>query len=198
MNDTTEITQVILKERQGRDRGWFDQEGSCFHPHSRVRITWFDGSGAEFVELSRESFAEGLRPSHRLYPPVVHSAGDRAMAEVPTEISIVQSFGGVDAYVISDTRLLYRLERIEDRWKISSLDCVYDRDTLVPVVFGTSPKIDTEILARFRRPFMYLAYHLHEIGKSLRDDLYGSDRPEQVDELYAAAFSWLRQAPSAR
>ncbi|WP_410589309.1 nuclear transport factor 2 family protein [Amycolatopsis sp. lyj-23] len=198
MNDTTEITQVILKERQGRDRGWFDQEGSCFHPHSRVRITWFDGSGAEFVELSRASFAEGLRPSHRLSPPVVHTAADRAVAEVPAEISIVQSFGGVDAYVISSTRLLYRLERIEDSWKISRLDCIYDRDTLVPVVYGTSPKIDPEVLTRFRRPFMYLAYHLHEIGKPLRDDLYGSDRPEQVDELYEAAFGWLHQVPATR
>ncbi|MEU3294371.1 nuclear transport factor 2 family protein [Streptomyces longwoodensis] len=198
MNDTTEITQVILKERQGRDRGWFEQEESCFHPHSRVRITWFDGSGAEFVELSRASFAEGIRPSHQLSPPVVHTAADRAVAEVPAEISVVQNFGGVDAYVISHTRLLYRLERIDGTWKISSLDCVYDRDTLVPVVYGTSPKLDTEVLTRFRRPFMYLAYHLHDIGKSLRDDLYGSDRPEQVNELYQAAFDWLRQGPSTR
>ena len=195
MDDITEVTQVIFKERQGRDRGWFDQQAACFHPHSRVHITWFDGPGAEFVELSRAIFAEGIRPSHRLSPPAVHLAGERAVAEVPTEISVIQSFGGVDAYVVSYTRLLYRLECIESNWKISSLDCIYERDTLVPVIYGTSPKIDPDILSRFRRPFMYLAYHLHEIGKSVRDDLYGDDRPEQTEALYESAFSWLRQAP---
>ena len=195
MDDITELTQVIFKERQARDRGWFDQEAACFHPHSRVHITWFDGPGAEFVELSRAIFAEGIRPSHRLSPPVVHLAGERAVAEVPTEISVIQSFGGVDAYVVSYTRLLYRLERITGDWKISSLDCIYERDTLVPVIYGISPKIDPDVLSRFRRPFMYLAYHLHEIGKSVRDDLYGDDRPEQTEALYESAFSWLRQAP---
>jgi SnoaL-like domain len=194
MDDITELTQVIFKERQGRDRGWFDQQAACFHPHSRVHITWFDGPGAEFVELSRAIFAEGIRPSHRLSPPVVHLAGERAVAEVPTEISVIQSFGGVDAYVVSYTRLLYRLECIDSNWKIFALDCIYERDTLVPVISGMSLKIDPDILSRFRRPFMYLAYHLHEIGKSVRDDLYGDDRPEQVDALYEAAFSWLRQA----
>jgi SnoaL-like domain len=195
MDDITELTQVIFKERQARDRGWFDQEAACFHPHSRVHITWFDGTGAEFVQLSRGTFAEGIRPSHRLSPPAVHLAGERAVAEVPTEISVIQNFGGVDAYVVSYTRLLYRLECIKSNWKISALDCIYERDTLVPVVYGMSPKIDPDILSRFRRPFMYLAYHLHEIGKAVRDDLYGDDRPEQVEALYESAFSWLGQAP---
>ena len=193
MDDITELTQVIFKERQGRDRGWFDQEAACFHPHSRVHITWFDGPGPEFVELSRAVFAEGIRPSHRLSPPVVHLAGERAVAEAATEISVIQSFGGVDAYVVSYTRLLYRLERIASNWKISALDCIYERDTLVPLVYGMSPKIDPDVLSRFRRPFMYLAYHLHEIGKPVRDDLYGEDRPEQVEALYQAAFSWLHR-----
>ena len=66
------------------------------------------------------------------------------------------------------------------------------RFTLVPVIHGMSPTIDPDVLARFRRPFMYLAYHLHEIGKSVRDDLYGDDRPEEVEALYQSAFSWLR------
>ena len=196
MDDVTEITQVILQAPYARDRGWFDQEAACFHPHSQVHITWFHGSGAEFVQLSRGSWAEGIRPSHRLAPPVVHQDGGRAVAEAPAEIAVVQNFGGVEAYVVACTRLLYRLERIEDRWKISAFDCVYERDTLVPVVHGTSPTIDPELLARFRRPYMYLAYHLHEVGRPVRDDLFGDDRPEQVNALYDAAFTWLHAAPA--
>ncbi len=193
MDDVTAITQVILKERQGRDRGWFEQEAACFHPHSRVHITWFDGPGAEFVQLSRASYDQGIRPSHQLSPPVVHLEGERAVAEVPAEISVIQSFGDDDAYVVSKTRLLYQLERITGSWKISALDCIYNRDTLIPLVQGTSLSIDHDVLRQFRRPFMYLAYHLHQIGKSVRDDLYADDQPEQVNALYESAFSWMRK-----
>lgn len=197
MDDASTISQVVLRERQGRDRGWFDQEAACFHPHSRVHITWFDGPGAEFVELSRAAYAEGIRPSHRLAPPVVHQNNDRAVVEVPAEISVAQDFGGVEATIVSSTRLLYRVERI-GHWGITGLDCIYERDTLVPVVVGTTPHVDQAVLRRFRRPFMYLAYHLTEVGRPVRDDLYADDRPAEVDGLYRDAFAWLKQAgPSA-
>ena len=195
VSDVSAVSQVILKERQGRDRGWFDQETACFHPDSRVRIAWFDGPGPEFVRLSAQIHATGIRPIHRLSPPVVHVTGDRAVAEVPAEISIVQDFAGVAAYVINHVRLLYRAERRDGEWKLSALDCIYERDTLTPVVVGQTPQLDQELLARFRQPFMYLGYHLHQTGKSVRDDLYGDDRPEHVDELYQEAFTWLRQHP---
>jgi len=192
-DDASAISQLILRERQGRDRGWFEQEAECFHADSRVRISWFDGPGPEFVRLSSELYANGIRPIHRIYAPVVHIEADRAVAEVPAEISIVQDFGGVDAYVINYVRLLYRAECRDGVWKLSAFDCVYERDTLSPVIFGQSPKLDPELLARFRRPYMYLGYHLHETGKSLRDDLYGDDRPDEVNRLYKDAFGWLRQ-----
>lgn len=193
-DDIVEITQVILKERQGRDRGWFEQETACFHPDSRVRITWFDGPGPEFVRLSREAFADGIRPIHRLAPPVVHLDGTRAVAEVPAEISIVHDFGGVEAQVINNVRLLYRLTRPEDHWGIAMMDCIYERDTVVPVIAGETPKVDRELLAGFRRPIMYLSYHLHETGKTVKPDLFADDRPEEVDGLYTEAFDWMRGA----
>ena len=192
--DAGEITQLVLKERQGRDRGWFEQEADCFHPDSRVRIAWFDGPGAEFVRLSRGVYDAGLRPVHRMSPPVVHVLGDRAVAEAPAEISIVQDFGGVEAYVVNQVRLLYRAERREGVWRIAAMDCVYERDSLSPVVFGTTPVLDPELLATFRRPYMYLGYHLHETGKTTREDLFGDDRPEQVAGLYDEAFAWLRDS----
>ncbi len=191
MTDSNEIAQVILKERQGRDRGWFEQEVGCFHDDSRVRITWFDGPGAEFVRMSSERFAEGVRPSHRLSPPVVHVSEHRAIAEVPAEISVVQDFSGVKAYIIAYTRLLYRLEKRDDVWKISQLDCIYERDTLVPVTYGSTIDLDPDILGRFRPSYMYLGYHLHDIGLTVREDLFGDDQPDAVAALYGGSFAWL-------
>ena len=38
---------------------------------------------------------------------------------------------------------------------------------------------------------MYLGYHLHEIGLTVRQDLFGDDRPEAVATLYREAFAWM-------
>ena len=192
MNDMAVISQVVLKERQGRDRGWFDQEAACFAEDSRVRISWFDGPGAEFVDRSRDLFAKGVRPVHRMSPPVVHVDGDRAVAEAPAEITAQHDFGGVQAYVVGYVRLLYRLRRHGDDWQIVLFDCIYERDTLVPVVHGEQVVIDPEVLARFRRPYMYLGYHLQHVGNSVRDGLFGDDRPDEVAALYQEAFAWMR------
>ena len=196
--DLSEITQVILKERQGRDRGWFDQEAECFHQDSRVHITWFDGPGSEFVRRSRKTYAQGIRPTHRLAPPVIHLRDGRAVAEVPAEISVVQDFGGVKAYIVAYTRLVYRLESRSGVWKITQFDCIYERDTLVPLTYGAAIDLDPDLLARFRPSYMYLGYHLHETGLAVRDDLYGDDRPDEVDALYEDAFAWMKQGCTAR
>ena len=198
MTDISEITQVILKERQGRDRGWFEQEAACFHEDSRVRITWFDGPGAEFVRMSSERYSDGVQPNHRLSPPVVHVREHRAIAEVPAEISVVQDFSGTQAYIVAYTRLLYRLESRDGVWKISQFDCIYERDTLVPVTYGASIDIDPDILAQFRPSYMYLGYHLHEIGLTVRKDLFGDDQPEEVAALYRDAFAWMMPSGTGR
>lgn len=192
MSDTSMISQVILKERQGRDRGWFDREADCFHEDSRVRVSWFDGPGDEFVRRSRDLFAQGVRPTHRMSPPVVHVEGDRAVVEAPAEITVLHDFSGVQAHIVGYVRLLYRLRRHGDGWKITFFDCIYERDTLVPVIHGERVDIDPDILARFRKPYMYLGYHLHEVGSPVRDDLFGDDRPDEVDALYREAFGWMR------
>lgn len=195
-DEISEISQVILHERQGRDRGWFEQEADCFHPDSVVRIAWFTGTGAEFVERSREVFATGIRPAHSVLPPVVHLDGSRAVAEVPAQLSVIQDFDGVEAYVVNHVRLLYRLTKRSDRWRINAMDCIYVRDLLEPVIVGKIPQLDEEILQRFRRPYMYLGYHLHLIGKSASADLFGEDRPDQLAGLYDESFRWLHSSTS--
>jgi len=193
--DANAVAQLILLEREGRDRGWFEQEESTFHPDSLVRIAWFVGTGAEFVARSRDVFAAGLRPVHRMGPPVVHLEGDRAVAEAPAQISIIQDFDGVEGYVVNDVRLLYRAERRLGLWRLSQMDCIYEKDTVVPAVVGQSPVLNPQVLDRFRTPYRYLAYHLHLTGKQARDNLFADDRQLQVDGLYAEAFAWLRESP---
>ena len=46
MDVVTEISQLVLRERQGRDRGWWDQIRSCLAEDASVRLSWFRGSEA--------------------------------------------------------------------------------------------------------------------------------------------------------
>lgn len=193
MDDISELSQLVLKERQGRDRGWWDQMADCFHPDSTINLSWFQGSGAEFVARSRAMRAAGgARPVHRASPPVIQIHVDRAVIEMPVAAEVRTKFHGVEGDLVSFMRLLYRAERKDGRWKIMNLTCIYERDTLTPAMPGTVLTLDLEKLASFRMPYRSLAYQLSQTGRSAGEDLYGDDQPDRVDALYDSTFEWMR------
>ena len=191
MSDVIEIEQLILKERQGRDRGWWEQMANCFHPDSLVNLSWIHDTGAEFTARSRKMSESGIRPLHRLSPPVVHLSGRKALVELPAAIEVRFDLQGVEVDLVSYTRLIYRVERREAGWKILNLDAIYERDTLVPTISGNHLEIKPEDLLTFRLSYRFVSYHISLRGMTPRDDLFGDDRPEEVKALYDAAFGWL-------
>ena len=192
MDDVTEITQVVLEERQGRDRGWWQQMRECFHPGATVSLSWLDTSAEDFVTQSEATFASGIRPTHRLSPPVVRISGRRAVVEVPAAIELRTTIGDVEADLASFARLLYQVEHRDGAWKIVAFNVIYEKDTLTPALPGAELTVDRDLAARFREPYRCLGVHLALTGKPVRDDLYGDDEPERVDKLYDMAFSWMR------
>ena len=195
MDDVNEITQVVLRERQGRDRGWWAQMADCFHPDSRVTLSWFDGPGSEFVARSQKMSESGLRILHRPSPPAVHLHGDKAVLELPLAVERRFLLKGVEADLSSYTRMLYQLERRETGWKILFMNAIYERDILIPTIPGTTLDVDHEKIAEFRAPYRFVAYDLSLGGRSMTSNLYGDDQPERVDALYKAAFDWLGRSP---
>lgn len=193
-DDVTEVSQLILRERQGRDRSWWDQMLACYAVDSHVRVSWFQGTGHEFVERSRAMVANGTPSVHRMSPPVVRVVGDRAIAEVPTGIEVRTGANGVEADLVSYTRLLVRAERSDDGWKIRRLEGIYERDELRPAVPGTALVIDPAELAPFRPAYRCLAWLLGQLGYPVDPDLPGDDRPDEVAQLYDAAMVWLHEA----
>ena len=124
--DLALITQVVLAERQGRDRGWWDQMADAYWPDSTVRLSWYRGDGAGFVEGSKSMALRGSTALHHSYAPVVHVRGPRAHVELSVAMRISVAVDDVAADLVSYTRLNYRLERRDDRWRISSLDAIYE------------------------------------------------------------------------
>jgi hypothetical protein len=165
---------------------------ACYAPESVVRLSWFRGSGADFVTASEKMAGRGDASTHRLSPPVVHRDGDRALVELPSVVEIRTTVDDTEVDLLSFARLLYRVERRSGRWLVVSLDPVYERDTLTPSHPGTPLNVGPEAVAAYRPPYRFLAYVLTRRGYPIGDDLCGVDRPEGVTELYDSAFSWLR------
>ncbi|MFE0415678.1 nuclear transport factor 2 family protein [Streptomyces tendae] len=191
MDAFSEIGQLVLKERQGRDRGWWDQMGSCFAEDALLRLSWFCGSGAEFVAESRKMAARGDSSVHRLSPPVIHLDGDRALVEVPAVIEMRTVVDGIEADLASRARLYYRTQRHAGRWLITAVDPVYEGDTLAAAHPGTTLPVGPADVAAFRPSYRFLSYVLAKRGYTVGDDLYGDDRPAEAADFYAHAFRWL-------
>lgn len=102
--DAASVAQLVLRERQSRDRGWWAAWSDCFAEHSVVDMSWFTGSGAEFVDRTRRRSTNGLWGRHRQSPTSVQVNGDRAWAELPLGIEFHLLVGGVEADLISYCR----------------------------------------------------------------------------------------------
>lgn len=189
--ETTALGQLVLLERQARDRGWWPLMRECYAPGSTVRLSWFRGSGQEFVAASERMAGRGDLSRHRLGPPVVHVRGPRAVIEVAASIEVRTELRGVEADLTSYARLVYRAERGGSRWRVTSLDPVYERDSLFPSVPGTSVPLDPADLAGPRPSYRLLAYVLGQRGYEVGDDLLGDDQPEAVRRFYRETMDWL-------
>jgi hypothetical protein len=188
--DISAITQLILRERTSRDTADWETMRDCFHPDSKVKLSWFDGSGPDFVEGSIDMANRGMFAKHRLAPILVDLAGDRAVASLTAIIDIPRVIDGVDLILSAHGRFIYRAERRDDVWRIFSFDCIYTRDELTPAVLGQSISIDPAEVKGFRPSYRNLTWCLMKTGYEVDQDLPGDDRPETVQKLMKAIDDW--------
>jgi hypothetical protein len=195
--DVSAVTQLILKERQSRDLGLWDDMRDCFHADSQVRVSWFRGSGEEFV-LGSIDMASRMVNRHRLSPIQVTLLGTRAIAMLSAIVDIPAKLGKVEMNLSIYSRFIYRTEKREERWHIFSFDAIYLRDEVAPAVPGRSISIDPKELESFRPSYRLLSYVVSRYGYTIASDLPGEDRPETVRALMREIYSWAgaKGAPS--
>ncbi|MFC1868881.1 nuclear transport factor 2 family protein [Thermodesulfobacteriota bacterium] len=189
--DITMITQCVLRERESRDTGNWDQMRDCYHPDSLVRVSWFNGTGPDFVEGSRDMAKRGAHAKHRLSPVLVTLAGDRAIATLLAIIDIPTVIDSVELTLSAYSRFVYRVERRDGVWRIYGFDCIYIRDELTPAILGQTMAIDLGEIKSFRTSYRNLAYYHHLRGHRIDPDLPGEDRPETVARLMREVNGWL-------
>jgi len=195
--DAAAVAQLVLRERQSRDRGWWADWAQCFAQDSVVDMSWFTGSGAEFVHQTQLRSTEGVWGRHRLSPPAVRANGDRAWAELPLAIEFHLTIAGNEADLVSYCRSQYRAQRTGGARHISRITSIYERDTLTPSIPGTTLDLDPEDVAVHRPSYRCLAWYLNKNGSQIAADLPGDDQPATTAALYAAEQAWLTGSPGS-
>ena len=194
--DKVAVADIILRERLARDNGWWDEMASYYHADSSVEVSWFKGTGADFVAGTRREAEKRIARTtainfHVMSPPVVTVRGDRAVSESPCSLRNFMQINGVEAGRESFVKLLWRARRTPSGWLIAGLRCIYVRDLLLACNPSHPPVLDEARLAKYRLAYRYMAYTLEELGLSPRDDMPGEDRPETVTALRAGEQRWL-------
>lgn len=185
--DRMSVREVVEFERYCRDYELWDHMESLFLTDSRVRISWFDGTGQEFTEQSKHMAGA----THKIHNTIVKVKQARAVAEMIAQIQSRQEVDGVWLDLISDVRLLYRLEKRKEEWKILSIDCIYEKDALVPVIPVSGFYLDTAAMQVYRSSYQCLCMILERKNRIANQNLPGIDRPEMIRHLYKEYEEWL-------
>lgn len=189
------IAELAQAERRARDAKDWPLMLDCYHNDARIFLSWIDGTREDFVTRSRRmAEVPGGHAVHQNGVTLVRLNGDRALADTSCAILMRRSFDGVTCDMTGYCRHRSRVERRDGTWRLLSLVGVYEKNTLVPVVPGTAPKLDEQRLARYRPSYNFQCYHREQEGSVAFADRPGTDRPDLIEVLEAADRQWLSGA----
>lgn len=187
VKDKYNIRELVEFERYCRDRQLWDQMEQCYHEDSEVHISWYAGTGKKFVEASKKMSGA----THKIFNTVIWLKGNKAIAEIVASIQSHTVIDRKEVDLVSYVRLLYRVEKIGGIWKIRTLDCIYEKDSLLPVLPSSDLDIDPSELSEYRSPYQCLCYVLKQKGITCNQELPGEDRPDTVNALYQSVSNWI-------
>ncbi|EHJ08062.1 hypothetical protein [Staphylococcus simiae] len=186
--DKANIEEVIQFERFCRDHSLWDAMTTCFAKDSYINISWFKGNGEQFVQASKEM---NRYAPHKIHSTHIWINGTKAVALMEASIQMRTTIKDTLMDLNSDAQLAYCLEKnSNDKWFITRLECIYEKDSLVPVTPSQIDIPDSEF-QQYRSSYACLSYILNSIGYSVNHDLQGIDRPDEVNAYYNELNDWL-------
>ena len=177
-----------------RDAGDWERFRTLWQPGGRMMATWFQGTADEFIRVSQEGFARGVRILHFLGGTSIDLAGDRALAQTKMTISQRALVHEVPCDVVCTGRFYDFLERDASRWLLVLRQPIYEKDRLDPVDPAARLELDRAQLERFPEGYRHLAYLQTNIGYQVKPDMPGLTGPE-VEALYRRGGTWLAGGP---
>jgi SnoaL-like domain len=190
-DDRQAIADLVRLERFHRDRRRWDELAEDYIEDSRVKTTWFEGTGREFAAASREMAERGRESVHLIAPSEIRVNGDRALCESNAQIVNRSVLHDVEVDMVQYCRFFSRVVRTPDGWRLASFDGIYHKDTIAPVNPGDTVPIDWDALRDLRPCYRIWAYAISLKGYEIGQDELGDDRPDLLEPFYAAAERWL-------
>lgn len=192
-SDCEKISQLVTWERQSRVRHLYKELADCYFEDATVTTSWTKGSIADFLKGGNraEATPDEIILS-RVGVPIIHQNKNRAYVELPATTIRWIKVNGEEAVLTSYMRLLYRVERKNNIWRISDLTSINEDDTLEPAVPGTDLHLDVNDLKNLRHSYRYLAYTRIKAGGTVSNDLLGIDRPADIQKIYSETEAWLK------
>ncbi|MBV1706182.1 MAG: nuclear transport factor 2 family protein [Hyphomicrobiales bacterium] len=194
IEDRRVIAELLQNWVLWRDAGDWERFRTVWHPDGRMMATWTQGTGDEFIAMSKEGWAKGVSILHFLGGMTIDLAKHRAISQTKMTISQRAIVEGVEVDVLCTGRFYDFLEKRDGRWGIVLRQPIYEKDRMDPVTPGAVPALEPALLAMFPAGYRHLAYLQTRIGYKVKRDMPGLKGPE-VEALYARGAAWLAGGP---
>jgi len=188
------IREMIENWVLWRDACLWDKFRTLWHDEGRMMATWTQGTADEFIEMSKQGFARGVRILHFLGGSTIEVRGTRATAQTKMTIAQRASVHEVLCDVVCTGRFFDFFEKRAGRWGLVLRQPIYEKDRLDPVDPAARLQLDPALLAKFPEGYRHLAYLQTQIGYKIKLDMPGLTGPA-VETLYARGEAWLNGAP---
>ena len=188
--DRLAIRDLVENWAVWRDAGDWERFATVWHDDGWMSATWFQGPARDFMRVSQEGFAKGVRILHFLGGTSIDLAGERAIAQTKMTISQRALVHDVLCDVVCTGRFYDFLERRQDKWGIVRRQPIYEKDRIDPVDPAATLRLDQQALAALPEGYRHLAYMQDLIGYKVKRDMPGLIGPE-VEKLYGEGRDWL-------
>ena len=189
-SDRAAIRELVENWALWRDAGDWERFATVWHSDGQMMATWWQGPYTEFIRVSQEGFARGVRILHFLGGSSIDVSGARGVAQTKMTITQRVDVHGVLCDVVCTGRFYDFFERRDGRWGLVLRQPIYEIDRLTPVSGEVAPRLDPTVLNRFPDGYRHLAYVQTLVGYEVKRDMPGLAGP-QVEELYGRGRDWL-------
>ncbi len=193
--DRLAIRDLVENWAVWRDAGDWERFATVWHEEGWMSATWFQGPARDFMRVSQEGFAKGVRILHFLGGTSIDLEGERAIAQTKMTISQRALVHDVLCDVVCTGRFYDFLEKRQDQsgigqWGIVRRQPIYEKDRIDPVDPAATLRLDQKALAALPEGYRHLAYMQELIGYKVKRDMPGLTGAE-VEKLYAEGRDWL-------
>jgi len=194
MAERMTIREMIEDWVVWRDALQWKEFRSLWHDDGRMMATWTQGTADEFIEMSKQGFAKGVRILHFLGGSTIEVCGHRATSQTKMTIAQRALVHDVMCDVVCTGRFCDFWEKRERRWGLVLRQPIYEKDRMDPVDPAAKLSLDQKLLMSFPEGYRHLAYLQTQIGYKIKMDMPGLTGPE-VEKLYARLKGWLAGQP---